>query len=118
MISIIGQMSKLFNYGSQVIASFQSSDSMEVAPDFFKQNVIGWHKAFVNPRITIERLIAEGDEVAECWTWGGTHEGELWGIPPTGKQATVKGISFYRFVGGKIVEFTSVWDIQGLLEQL
>ena len=105
-------------FADLVIASFQSSEQMEVDPDFFRQNVINWHKSFPDTRTTIERLVAEGDEVAEYWTWGGVHKGEFWGIAPTGKWAVVTGASFYRFVDGKIVEFRSVWDIAGLLEQL
>jgi predicted ester cyclase len=31
-----------------------------------------------------------------------THQGELLGIPPTGKQITNAGINIYRLVNGKI----------------
>ena len=105
-------------FASKVIVGFQSSNPTEITPDFFKQNIIDWRNAFPDTYVTIEHLIAEGDEVAECWIWGGTHRGEFWGIPPTGTQAAVMGTTIYRIVGGKIVEFRRIWDTKGLLEQL
>jgi len=49
-------------------------------------------------------------------TWhpsGATH-----GIPPTGKQGTVTGISIDRFEGGKIVETWTELDALGMMQQL
>jgi predicted ester cyclase len=63
-------------------------------------------------------MIAEGDKVAIRWAARGTHQGELLGIQPTGKQATWTGISIYRFADGKIVEAWWSKDVLGLLQQL
>jgi predicted ester cyclase len=40
------------------------------------------------------------------------------GIPPTGKQVTVSGITISRLKDGKIVEEWSNWDTLGMLRQL
>src|SRR5690349_15326699 len=53
----------------------------------FKQSLAGLHAAFPNLRFTILELFGEGDKVAGRWTIEGTHEGALWGIPPTGRTA-------------------------------
>ena len=50
--------------------------------------------------LTAHDMIAEGDRVAARITYGGTHRGELMGIPTTGKQATVTGIQIVRIAGG------------------
>jgi steroid delta-isomerase-like uncharacterized protein len=55
-------------------------------------------------RITIEELVAEGDKVAVRRSYAGTHRGQLLGIPPTGKQLQLGGISIFRLAGGKITE--------------
>lgn len=68
--------------------------------------------------VTIEDLVTEGDKVASRWTARGTHQGEFFGIPPTGKQATWTGMTIYRFAGGKIVEAWWIKDVMGLLQQL
>jgi steroid delta-isomerase-like uncharacterized protein len=55
-------------------------------------------------RVTIEDLVAEGDKVAVRRSYEGTHQGELLGIPATGKQLQVGSISIFRLVDGKIAE--------------
>jgi steroid delta-isomerase-like uncharacterized protein len=67
---------------------------------------------------TIEELVAEGDKVAVRWTVQGTHQGELLGVPATGRPAVFRGISIYRLAKGKIVEQWEQWDRLDLLRQL
>jgi steroid delta-isomerase-like uncharacterized protein len=67
---------------------------------------------------TMEDLIAEGDKVAERWTATGTQEGEISGIPPTGRQVTFTGMTIYRVAEGKIVEMWWSMDSLSVLQQL
>ncbi len=69
-------------------------------------------------QMTIEDMIAEGEKVAARLTLRGTHAGDLWGIPPTGKQATISSINIWRVVGGKLVEQWSETDMLGMMQQL
>jgi len=87
-------------------------------PDAQKQSIAALRAAFPDFQLTIEDLIAEGDKVVLHWTARGTHKGEFMGIAPTGKQATVTGLSISRFAGGRIVELREIWDRLGLLQQL
>lgn len=91
---------------------------MPAGREGFKQFVLMYRSAFPDMHITIEDQIAEGDKVVSRWTARGTHQGELMGIPPTGKQATVTGINIERFANGKFVEEWSNFDALGLLQQL
>jgi steroid delta-isomerase-like uncharacterized protein len=84
----------------------------------YKQTVTMLCGPLSDIRSTAEDMVAEGDKVAVRWTWGGTHKGELMGIPPTGKQVTITGISILRIVGGKIVEEWGEMDMLGMLQQL
>jgi steroid delta-isomerase-like uncharacterized protein len=77
-----------------------------------------WRGSFPDWHSTFEELIAEGDRVAERWTGRGTHQGELEGIPPTGKRVEVPGSVFYRIVEGKIVEFRGQMDMMSLMQQI
>jgi predicted ester cyclase len=81
----------------------------------FVQQYLG---AFSDARITVEDQIAEGDMVATRWTGRGTHDGELMGIGPTQKEATVSGITMSRLQNGKVIEEWTNWDTLGMLQQL
>jgi steroid delta-isomerase-like uncharacterized protein len=71
--------------------------------------------AFPDIEITVEDQIAEGDRVATRWSASMTHEGELMGAPPSGRQASITGITIDRFEDGKIVEAWRNMDTLGLL---
>ena len=87
-------------------------------PEGFKQFVSIYRSAFPDVHFTIEDQIAEGDRVVTRWTARGTHKGELMGIPSTGKQTVVTGITIDHFVGDKIVEAWNNWDGLGMMQQL
>jgi steroid delta-isomerase-like uncharacterized protein len=87
-------------------------------PEGVKEFVTTYLTAFPDGKITIDAQIAEGDLVATRWTGRGTHNGDLMGIPPTGKQVTVDGITISRVEGGKVVEEWSNWNTLGMLQQL
>ena len=48
----------------------------------------------------------------------GTHQGELAGIPATGKRVEVLGMGIDYFSGDKIAESWEFYDIMGLMQQL
>ena len=87
-------------------------------PEGSKQLVMVYRNAFPDVQLTIDEQIAEGDKVMTRWTAHGTHKGELAGIPPTGKSATVTGVGVDRIVNGKIVESWGTFDQFGMLQQL
>ena len=87
-------------------------------PAGVKEAATGYRTAFPDLRVTIEAQVSEGDLVATRWKASGTHQGELFGIAATGKQATVTGTSITRVSGGKIAEDWTNWDTLGLLQQL
>lgn len=87
-------------------------------PQAVKQVLRAWHSAFPDSDRTDQDVIAEQDRVVIAWTVRATHRGELWGVPPTGRAAAIKGISIYRIAGGKIVDERGVGDALGLMQQL
>ncbi len=74
--------------------------------------------AFPDSHIMIDDVIAEGDEVASRFTLRATHQGDFMGIPPTGGQVTLAGITILRFAGGRCVERWGQADFLGLMQQL
>jgi steroid delta-isomerase-like uncharacterized protein len=87
-------------------------------PEGVKEFVTTYRSAFPDAQITVEQQLAEGELVATRWTARGTHEGELMGIQPTGKQVTVSGLTISRLSNDKIVEEFQNWDTLGMMQQL
>ena len=84
----------------------------------YKQFITRNFRTWADIHCTIEDMVAEGDKVAVRWTGRGTHKGEFWGVAPTGREATLRGISIIRIEGGKIVEewgFMNALDLMGQL---
>jgi steroid delta-isomerase-like uncharacterized protein len=87
-------------------------------PEGLKQLVTMYRTGYPDLQFTVEDLLADGDKVITRWSCGGNHQGELMGIPATGKYTTTSGISITRFEGGKAVEEWVRWDTLGWLQQL
>lgn len=87
-------------------------------PQEIKESLSRLSRGMPDGQITVEDQIAERDKVVTRWTIHGTHLGEIWGVPPTGKQLHYTGISINRLAGGKIVEDWFEADIFGLMRQL
>lgn len=83
-----------------------------------QQTVIRSHVGLPDARITIDDVIAEEDRVVTRYTLRGTHQGELRGIPPTGRRVTLQGIVISRIADGKIVEEWNLSDKLGLFRQI
>ena len=105
-----------------VAPDFVNHDSANPEPsrgiEAAKASITGYRSAFPDLHVTIEQQIAEGEYVTTRWSARGTHEGDLLGIAPTGKQATVTGITIDRIVDGRFTESWTNWDTLGLLQQL
>jgi steroid delta-isomerase-like uncharacterized protein len=74
--------------------------------------------AFHHTRITVEELIAEGDRVMSRVRLQGVHQGELEGLPATGKKFSIIAFTVFRLYKGKIEEEWEMIDELGLMQQL
>ncbi len=54
--------------------------------------------------LTVDDVAEGGDRAAARWSARGTHKADLFGIPPTGREISIRGISFFRFSDGRIAE--------------
>lgn len=75
-------------------------------------------QAMPDLQIDLKQVIAAEDRVAAHITVSGTHQGELFGVPGTGKRVEINGINLYRLVEGKIAETWQLGDIWGLMRQV
>ena len=66
----------------------------------------------------MEQIIADGDRVGLLFRVTGTHTGNFFGIPPTGKRINVYEVALLRIVNGQMVEGWYMMDEAELLRQL
>jgi len=85
-------------------------EGMKQTAELFRVATPGRHE--------IRMQVAEGDLVVSHIVGRGTHEGELFGIPPTKKEVETDGIVIHRVRDGKIVEYWSVVDVAKVLQQV
>jgi predicted ester cyclase len=83
-----------------------------------RQTAQVFRQAFPDWQAGQQAHIAEGDLVAERFTARGTHQGEILGVAPTGRQVTLAGINIFRVQNGKVVERWGRTDDLGFLQQL
>ena len=86
--------------------------------DTVKGEVGYFHNAFPDFRWTVEDQVAEGDKVTTRYTLSGTHQGEFFGVPVSGRRVEVSGINIDRCEGGKLVEEWASYDLLGGLRQI
>ena len=84
----------------------------------FKQFVAMYKAGSSDGRIVVEDQVAEGDKVTTRWTAIGTHDGDLFGIPPTGNRVEFTGMEISRISGGKLAETWDNYDVMGMMQQL
>ena len=84
----------LQDYSEDLDLHGADADSLEELEAFYRTV---W-QAIPDLEVTIERAIADGDEVAVRYSWSGTHAA-------TGEEVALEsGLTWYRFEDGEIAE--------------
>jgi predicted ester cyclase len=113
-----GDLSVIDEFVAPDLVDHTAPPHLQHGSESLKQLALIWRQAFPDLKVTVHELVAEGDLVVIAWSGGGTHLGELMGIPPTGKQGYMTGITFNRMQDGRIVERWGNNDQAGLFVQL
>ncbi len=92
--------------------------SLPSGPDGLKPVFAAVLETFPDIRFSVDDVVAEGEKVVTRWSMRATQRGEVMGVPATGKQVVLSGISIDRIVGGKIAEHWRVQDDLGLARQV
>lgn len=74
--------------------------------------------AFPDLHYAIEDLVVGADTVATRTVLRGTHRGDFFGLPATGRGFSVQQMTFERFEAGRIIAHHRVTDEAALMRQL
>ena len=83
-----------------------------------KRYFTGLHSAFVDLKLPITTLVAEGNLVAVLNSVRGTHQGDFAGIKAKGNRIDAMAFQLYRIANGRLVEHWEVADFMTLMNQL
>jgi len=83
-----------------------------------RQGVIGSATVLPGYHVEITDIVGEGDMVAVRGQMRGTHQGEIFGIPGTGKLLRWHGIAMYRIANGRIAEHWFNADELSIVQQM
>ncbi len=119
---------EVWNQGQlEVLDEIMSSDYLnhspgmpnpQPGPEGLKPIIAGLRKAFPDLHFSIENMVVTENQVAIHCTMHGTHTGDLFGLPPTGKKIKVNQMQIERIQNGKIVEHWRQSDDAGMMRQL
>jgi predicted ester cyclase len=87
-------------------------------PEGCKQVAHVFREAFPDFHMTVEDVVAEADLVTCRFRQTGTHEGELFGIGPTGRRVDFGEMAICQIAGGQIVASWFQTDMLALMSQL
>ena len=104
------------NFTKDVVMHASPSDVIGI--DSARTYYANFLTGFSNIQFTIEDVFGQGDKLVKHWRFKGTHTGNFFGIPPTGKVVDIDGTTLVRMSDGKIAEEKDFYDNYEFLNQL
>ncbi len=95
-----------------------SGTETELGVEGFQDPMAGYFEALADPGHEIHDLVAEGDTAIVRLTYSGVHEGEMFGVEPTGNHIAVEEYITFHIEDGAIASLHSLADDLSLLRQL
>ena len=98
-----------------------SGDTFE-GPEGARRFGTMWAEGFPDSMVTVDRVIASGDQVVVEYTGRGTHTGTLatsmGDIPATGRSITLQFCAVMEFQNGKVRRQRTYFDTGSMMTQL
>ncbi|MBV8886228.1 MAG: ester cyclase [Chroococcidiopsidaceae cyanobacterium CP_BM_RX_35] len=113
-----GNLDALHDVFAPTVIDRDPASDQGAGPEGFIHFFTGFRAAFPDLNIAVEQLVADEDNVAIAYTITGTHQGDFFGIPATGRQIKARGVQIARFQNGQIVERWGSSDQLGILQQI
>lgn len=113
-----GNLDDLDNYVAADAVDHQAMPDQPPGLAGMKMWVGEMRKAFPDLKITLDRVIAHGDEVAGLFTMTGTQEAPFMGMGSKGKSVNIQGIDWIRMENGKMVEHWGFIEEMKFMTQL
>jgi steroid delta-isomerase-like uncharacterized protein len=90
----------------------------DIGREEYKQAFMRLRNAFPDAHWTLEEILSDNDRVVGRWSFRGTHNGQFFNIPPSGKVITYPIIAIYRIEDRMIAEDWHIFHSIGLWQKL
>jgi steroid delta-isomerase-like uncharacterized protein len=107
------------------MVTFLADDAVVVMQDYRRENKeetvnsYNWFfSVFPDAQMNIDLLMSQDETVVAELTFTGTHKGELFGIQPTNKVATLQEVWICDFKDGKIISWREYFNPEPILQKL
>jgi predicted ester cyclase len=100
-----------FKWHGGSVGSYEGAKSYAVA-------MAGFFRGLPDVHAVEQDLIESGNTVAARFVVEGTHQGELWGVQPTGRRIRWDATMIYRMADGKVSEQWAAEDWASILHQM
>jgi len=104
------------NFTKNVVMHASPADVVGI--DSAKAYYANYLTGFSNITFTIKDVFGQGDKLVKHWNFKGTHTGVFFGIPATGKQVSLDGVTLVRMENGKVAEERDFFDNLEFSQQL
>lgn len=104
------------NFDKDVILHMSPENvvGIENAKAFYANYLTG----FSNIEFKVIDIFGQGDKIVKHWNFKGTHTGDFFGIPASGKTVNISGTTLAKFKDGKIAEEQDFMDNMTFMQQL
>ena len=104
------------NFDSQVTLLLKPENivGVEGVKGFYNNYLSG----FSDAEFKIIDVFGQGDKIVKHWNFKGTHDGELFGIPASGRPVDISGTTLVKMKEGKIVQEQDFLDNLDFYQQL
>ena len=117
---INGRQIALINADSfdQDVTAVGTSAGDVVGLENFKNYYNNYLTGFSDAEFTIIDAFGQGDKIVKHWNFKGTHDGDFFGVPATGKRVDVSGVTLVKMKSGKIAAEQDFMDLLDFYTQL
>ena len=86
--------------------------------DGFRDYYNNYLTGFSDAEFNFIDIIGQGDQLVKHWNFKGTHDGEMFGIPPTNNKVDISGTTVVLMKDGKVLQEQDFFDNYSFLMQL
>ncbi len=105
-------------YADNYVGTDVSQADPQYGPQGIRATATRYLEAFPDLVLMPEETVIQDNRIAVAFTARGTHTGPMMNIPPTGRAATIRGVSLFTLTDGKITRALHVWDVAGFLRSI